>query len=107
MGAPINWPFRTVEEAARAHLAPGRLFIGVNGREQLAAALVDGRAVTRRKKARIIAVQLDFPFAVETGQGIMDGEPGDWLVTNHPDDDPGSDIWPVSRERMAATYEEA
>jgi hypothetical protein len=57
-----------------------------------------------RKTARIIAVQLDVPFTVETDRGVMVGRAGDWLVTNHPDDDPGSDLWTISAERMAATY---
>ncbi len=57
-----------------------------------------------RKTARIIAVQLDVRFVVETEHGVMAGHPGDWLATNHPDDDPGSDLWIISAERMKATY---
>jgi hypothetical protein len=59
-----------------------------------------------RKKARILAVQMTKDFTVDTDRGVMAGLPGDWLVTNHPDDDPGSDLWTISAERMAATYAE-
>ncbi len=60
-----------------------------------------------RKTARILAFQSPVPFTVETDRGIMRGEAGDWLVTNHPDDDPGSDLWSISDERMRSTYEPA
>ncbi len=58
-----------------------------------------------RKKARIVAVEMLVPFTVETDRGIMRGEAGDWLVTNHPADDPGSDLWTISAARMASAYE--
>ena len=58
-----------------------------------------------RKTARIFAVQQTTPFMVHTDRGPMTGMPGDWLATNHPDDDPGSDMWTISDERMKATYE--
>ena len=58
-----------------------------------------------RKTARIFAVQQDKPFMVYTEHGPLPGVPGDWLATNHPDDDPGSDIWVISAERMKNTYE--
>lgn len=60
-----------------------------------------------RKKARIVGVQAGADFTVETDRGVMEGKAGDWLVTNHPDDDPGSDLWSISDERMKATYEPA
>jgi hypothetical protein len=60
--------------------------------------------IVARKRARIVAVQLQHPFYVETDRGTMAGEPGDWLVTNHPDDDAGSDLWTISSERFAGTY---
>ena len=68
------------------------------------ALLGDAKATTHRKTARIIAVKLDAPFMVHTDRGPMSGMPGDWLVTNHPDDDSGSDLWTISAERMASTY---
>ena len=63
--------------------------------------------VVRRKTSRIIAVQIPVPFTVETDRGVMAGEAGDWLVTNHPDDDAGSDLWSISDARMQSTYEPA
>lgn len=59
-----------------------------------------------RKTARIVAIRMRAPFTVDTDRGLMEGRPGDFLVTNHPDDDPGSDIWTISRERMLQTYDE-
>lgn len=64
-----------------------------------------GQIKTLRKRARIIAVRMDRPFTVETDRGIMTGVPGDFLVTNHPDDDPESDLWTISAERKHMTYE--
>jgi len=69
--------------------------------------LEDPTATSHRKTARIIAVQQTAPFMVHTDRGPMSGMPGDWLVTNHPDDDKGSDLWTISAERMKATYEPA
>lgn len=60
---------------------------------------------TFRKTARIVGYPAVVPFDIETDRGLMHGEPGDWIVTNHPDDDAGSDIWTISAERMANTYE--
>lgn len=59
-----------------------------------------------RKTARIIAVEMQQDFEVETDRGVMKGVAGDYLVTNHPADDTSSDLWTISRERMFATYEE-
>ncbi len=61
--------------------------------------------VFARKKARILAFIAEVPFVVETDRGPMTGEAGDYIVTNHPDDDPGSDLWTISRERFESTYE--
>lgn len=58
-----------------------------------------------RKRARIVARQIPWDFVVETDRGPMVGHAGDYLVTNHPDDDSGSDLWTISRERLEATYE--
>jgi hypothetical protein len=66
--------------------------------------LAGGGLKTFRKTARIVGIQLDSPFMVHTDRGPMSGVPGDWLVTNHPDDDPGSDLWTISAERMTNTY---
>ena len=59
-----------------------------------------------RKVATIEAVQLDHAFVVLTDRGPMEAKAGDWLVTNHPDEDPGYDLWSISDERMRSTYEE-
>jgi len=66
----------------------------------------DAGARTFRKRSRILAVRVDHAFEVETDRGVMEAAAGDWLVTNHPDDDPGSDVWSISNDRMQATYEE-
>ncbi len=58
-----------------------------------------------RKRSRIVAFQLGTSGTVETDRGPMTFVPLDWLVTNHPDDDPGSDLWTISEGRMAKTYE--
>lgn len=60
-----------------------------------------------RKRARLCAVRQDEAFEVETENGVMTGRAGDWLATNHPDDDLTSDVWVISAERFAATYEPA
>lgn len=70
----------------------------------LLAALAYGHAAVARKKARVVAIRIDEDFSVETDRGIMEGKTGDWLVTNHPDDDEGSDLWTISDERFRATY---
>lgn len=89
------------------HLVHGRAHYGPADRATLVGYVDDyeGGGQIVRKRARAVAVRLDFPFAVETDHGVMEGEAGDYLVTNHPDDDPTSDIWPVSAARFAATYE--
>ena len=61
-------------------------------------------AHTFRKTARILGMLMTEDFEVETDRGIMQGHAGDWLVTNHPDDDPGSDLWTVSAERVESTF---
>lgn len=59
------------------------------------------------KTARIVALRIATPFIVQTDRGPMRGQKGDWLVTNHPDDDEGSDIWSISDARMRSTYSTA
>jgi hypothetical protein len=60
--------------------------------------------VVARKASRIVAVQMHEPFTVQTDRGTMVGDAGDYLVTNHPDDDPESDLWTISAERYDNTY---
>ena len=88
--------YRTPSERAR--------FTRAMGRETLES-LRGQLGFTFRKRARLIALRMEAPFEVETDQGLISGKAGDWLAMNHPDDDPGSDVWVVSAERMAATYE--
>lgn len=54
------------------------------------------------KTARVWATQLDGPIDVQTDQGPIHGEAGDYLVAN---DDPTSDVWVVAQARFEATYE--
>jgi hypothetical protein len=63
-----------------------------------------GPTQTVKKRARTIVVKMDQAFSVQTEHGTIAGERGDYLATNHPDDDPTSDVWPVSAERFNATY---
>jgi hypothetical protein len=72
-------------------------------RSNVEGAIVRGASFV--KIARILALRIAVPFIVHTDRGPMRGEAGDWLATNHPDDDPGSDLWTISDERMAATYQ--
>jgi len=65
-----------------------------------------GKTRYLRKKARIVAVEMNEYFTVDTDRGMMNGSPGDFLVTNDPRDDAGSDLWTISRERLEATYED-
>lgn len=58
-----------------------------------------------RKTARLLAVRMPGAFEVETEHGRIGGEPGDWIATNHPDDDASSDVWPISNERLSQSYE--
>lgn len=57
-----------------------------------------------RKKSRVIAIRIVGPFEVETEHGVVTCHDG-WLATNHPDDDSGSDVWPISDERLRRTYD--
>lgn len=57
-----------------------------------------------RKRARVRAFQVQTHGRIETDRGWLEYAPGDYLAMNHEDDDPGSDAWPVSRERFEATY---
>ena len=82
--------------------APDQVIFRQRNRPEL---LANPNAKVFVKRARILAVQQTKAFVVWTDRGPQTGKPGDWLVTNHPDDDPGSDLWSISAERMEATYE--
>lgn len=65
----------------------------------------EGTVIIARKTARIIARQLDHRFTVETDHGTVSAAAGDYIVTNHPDDDASStEVWPVSRARFEGSY---
>lgn len=68
--------------------------------------LVSPDAITARKTARVVALRIPSPFLVDTDHGQMLANAGDYLVTNHPDDDPSSDVWPISAERFNRSYRE-
>lgn len=53
-----------------------------------------------RKVAGVLAVRLSEPFEVDTPEGRMSADAGDYLVT----DDPPTHAWPVRREVFERTY---
>lgn len=74
--------------------------------EDALSSLNDPAAIVAQKTARVIARTILAPFVVDTEHGQMLANAGDYLVTNHPDDDPSSDVWPVSAERFSRSYKE-
>lgn len=54
-----------------------------------------------RKTATVLAARIESPFVVDTPEGRMTGEPGDFLVT----DDPPTHAWPVRSEVFERTHE--
>ena len=102
-------PLRYLTPSERAAIPPDGPYIYTQADRQTV--IDEARSLTGpiggiyRKRARIVAIRLEEPFRVATDRGLMQGAAGDWLVTNHPDDDPGSDVWSISDERMRATYE--
>jgi hypothetical protein len=53
-----------------------------------------------RKTATVLAQKVDYPFTVHTPEGEMNGEPGDYIVT----DNPPTHAWPVRGSVFEATY---
>jgi hypothetical protein len=53
-----------------------------------------------RKTATVLARKSTEPFTVHTPEGVMDGEPGDYIVT----DNPPTHAWPVRGSVFEATY---
>jgi hypothetical protein len=93
---------RSETEWAPAHYLQSdrrALFLTADGRVDPAL-----ETIVARKSARILAFKASGPFIVETDRGPMTGVAGDYIVTNHPDDDPGSDLWTISKDRFDATY---
>lgn len=54
-----------------------------------------------RKTATVHAMRMDRPFAVETLEGTMHGEAGDYLCEG-----PAGERWPIKRAIFEATYVE-
>lgn len=54
-----------------------------------------------RKTATVHAKQMEVPFEVETREGVVRGEPGDYLCG------PGAEgeFWPVGKDIFESTYE--
>lgn len=52
------------------------------------------------KMATVTALRLPFAFEVDTPEGRMSAEAGDYLVT----DDPPTHAWPVKREVFERTH---
>jgi hypothetical protein len=52
-----------------------------------------------RKTATVRAVQVDTPFFVETPEGVMEAEAGDYLCVGS-----FGDVWPIKKEIFFATY---
>jgi hypothetical protein len=76
-------------------------------RSRIAHEALFGSGGVFRKKSRILAFEAPEDFTIETDRGVMSGVAGDWIVTNHPEDAPQSDVWSISALVMAATYEPA
>lgn len=55
----------------------------------------------------VLAAQIDQPFSVLAAWGVLQGQPGDYLVKNFQDRDVANpaDVWIVSRFLFEATYE--
>ena len=59
-----------------------------------------GNMKTYRKTATVDAVQLEMKFAVQTEEGVMRGNPGDYLCIGI-----DGERWPVKKEIFEKTYE--
>lgn len=56
----------------------------------------------RKRPIVINAMQMDVPFKVETLEGWMQGQPGDWLIEGVE-----NELYPCKDSIFQATYEEA
>ena len=54
----------------------------------------------RKKPVEIEAVQLEEPIIIETLEGVMNGNPGDWLITGVQ-----GEKYPCKNDIFRATYE--
>jgi hypothetical protein len=68
-----------------------------------AAALADrSRFRSYQKRVATLAVQMDAPFTVDTPNGVMDGQAGDYLCL-----DTKGDPYPCAKDVFEASYVEA
>ena len=59
-----------------------------------------------KKTATIRAMRLDFPFQVQSKEGVLTGKAGDWLAIADNDSPETPHRWIISAADFAATYEE-
>jgi hypothetical protein len=57
-----------------------------------------------RKTATINAIQLTSPFRVTSKEGVLKGNPGDWLAIAHDDSPLKPHRWIISKEDFDKTY---
>jgi hypothetical protein len=67
-----------------------------------AEAILYENAKVYRKKTFVRAAQMNEEFTVETHEGTLTGQPGDYLVQNRVGD---SKPWPVKKSIFEETYE--
>lgn len=73
----------------------------IEGRNIDVAEFTNGSTKYRKTATTVLARQWPVPFAVHTPEGVMNGEAGDYLVS----DDPPTHAWPAKREIFEATHE--
>jgi hypothetical protein len=73
----------------------------VDGQSVVVASLLMREAPRYRKTALVHAVRLLEEMHIHTPEGVMVGQPGDYIVS----DDPPTHLWPVRREVFERTYE--
>lgn len=61
---------------------------------------ITGMGGYRKKPIVINAVQIEEPFEVETLEGVMRGNPGDWLIVGVK-----GEMYPCKADVFAETYE--
>lgn len=57
-----------------------------------------------RKTATIRADRIDFPFTVQSKEGTLQGNAGDWLALADDDTPTAPHRWIISADAFAATY---
>lgn len=58
------------------------------------------RVIAVKKRIPINAYQTDTPVDIETLEGTMHANVGDWIITG-----PGGERWPVKNEVFTKTYQ--